>query len=189
MNEWIHGWMNECMFHLLSPNIHSLLVSLEIESPNFSRAYGCPANDHISQPPFQARYGHVITFWPMECTWKCGVPFIGYALKEKSHILHFPFSSCQWLEGGCDGDIWNSCPRPWDGWHLLRMAEQQDLIIHMFLMMWSCYTSPAQLVFKYLSCLEHCFAVDVCFGGRWVFVSPSESAHRATFIESPPFDR
>ena len=69
------------------------------------------------------------------------------------------------------------------------MAEQQDLIIHMFLMMWSCYTSPAQLVFKYLSCLEHCFAVDVCFGGRWVFVSPAESAHRATFIESPPFDR
>lgn len=118
--------MNERMFHLLSPNIHSLLVSLEIESPNFSRAYGCPANDHISQPPFQARYGHVITFWPMECAWKCGVPFMGYALKEKRHVPHFPFSSCQWLEGGCDGDIWNSCLRPWDGWHLLRMAEQQD---------------------------------------------------------------
>ena len=109
----------------------------------------------------------MITFWPMGCTGKHGVPFIGDALKEKETCALFSLSLLPVGRVWMWHDVWNGCLWAQDGWHLLRMAKQKDLIIPVFLMRWSYCTSPGPLVFKSLSCLEHCLGVNIFFFFWW----------------------
>ena len=120
-----------------------------------------------------SRCSHVITFWPIDVHGSMVFHLLVMLLKKKRHVC--PLFSLFLLTMGkmwMWHDIWNGCLQAQDGWHLLRMAKQQDLIIPAFLMMWSYCTSPGQLVFKSLSCLEHCLGVDIYFflvGGRPLF--------------------
>ena len=130
-----------------------------------------------------SRCSHVITFWPIDVHGSMVFHLLVMLLKKKRHVC--PLFSLFLLPMGkmwMWHDIWNCRLQAQDGWHLLRMAKQQDLIIPAFLMTWGYCTSPGGLVFKSLSCLEHCLGVDiyffwwevgVCFTS-WVWLLPLE---------------
>ena len=174
MNEYTDEWVNACFICCLPISIlyfFSNRASRILHGKWLSSWWPCfPAS-------LSSRCSHVITFWPMGCTWKHGVLFTGDALKEKETC---PLFSLFLLPvGRMWHDIWNGCLQAQDGWHLLRMAKQQDLIIPVFLMMWSYCTSPRQLVFRSLSCLEHRLGIDIYlfFDGRLAFVLPVKSGY------------